>query len=201
MTDTIIYSCLIILLPIVPSLILYLAIPLQESEVEGEYQGLNIKLKGAFGSYFILALMLLGFVTARSITEQEFEYWTVEGQIDKAGVDDPRQVVFSIQPPVRQIASDGRFTIQNVPIAKGDKQRSTLNVQLVLNGKTRSQIVHLERKSSVPFPTHKLEFDGDYVLIKTPITLKLADSSSLENKASGNYNPRKAQKAKEGVVK
>jgi len=39
---------------------------MQESEVEGQYQGLNIKLKGAFGSYFILALLLLGFITAEN---------------------------------------------------------------------------------------------------------------------------------------
>lgn len=195
MKETLIYSCLIILLPIIPSLILYLAIPRQESEVAGKYQGLNIKLKGAFGSYFILALMLLGFVTTRVISEQEFEYWTVEGQIDTTGISDPRLVTFSIQPPIRQITSDGRFVIENVPIFKGKNQRSTLNVQLVSNGKTRSQVVHLERESFVPFPTHKLEFVGNHVSIKTPIVLELASASVPEVQAAGGYDPTSAQQA------
>lgn len=200
MTETIIYSCLIILLPIIPSLILYLAIPRQQSEVEGKYQGLNIKLKGAFGSYFILALMLLGFVTTRDITEHEFEYWTIEGQIDRVGVADPRQVNFSIQPPIRQITTDGRFLIENVPIFKGKNQRSTLNIQLVSEGKTRSQVVHLERESFVPFPTHKLEFAGNHVSIKTPIVLELARTSISDNQTAASYDPSSAQEAKPGAV-
>jgi hypothetical protein len=191
--ETITYSCLIILLPIIPSLILYLAIPSQKSEVEGKYQGLNIKLKGAFGSYFILVLMLFGFVATRVATDHKFEYWTIEGVIGRDGVDDPRQVRFSIQPPVRQVTEDGRFIIENVPIAKGKNQRSTLSLQFVKNGETRSQVVHLEKHNSLPFPTHKLKFTGDHVAIETPIVLKLAASSNPNNAAAGSYNPAIAQ--------
>lgn len=193
MAETIIYSFIIILLPIVPALILYLAIPAQQSEVEGKYQGLNIKLKGAFGSYFILALMLLGFITARVMSEQEFEYWTIEGDINSTGIDDPRQVVFSIQPPARQISLDGHFYIENVPIAKGKNQHSTLNLQFVKNGQTRSQVVHLGKNIHLPFLIHQLEFNENHVRIKTPIVLKLPGSTDPDNQAAGHYDPASAQ--------
>ncbi len=198
MTETITYSCLIILLPIIPSLILYIAIPTQENEVEGQYQGLNIKLTGAFGSYFLLVIMLLGFITTRVVTEHKFEYWTVEGRIIKDGIEDPRQVTFSIQPPIRQVTTDGRFVIEDVPISKGEIKRSTLNIQIVTNGQKRSQVVHLERSSFVPFSTHKLEFDGNHVSIITPIALELASSSNPQNQAAGSYDPTNAQDVNRG---
>ena len=145
MTNEIItYSCLIILLPIVPSLILYLAIPMQESRVVGEYKGLNIKLKGAFGSYFIFTLLLVSFITTMVFTGHKFEYWRIEGQLDMSGINDARQVKFLIQPPVLEMSEDGRFVIENVPIFKGDKQRSTLNIQLISdNVSSKKKVVHL----------------------------------------------------------
>lgn len=46
----------IILLPLVPAYILYRILP-SGAEVDGPFQGLKIKLTGAFGGYFVLAML------------------------------------------------------------------------------------------------------------------------------------------------
>lgn len=91
MNEIIVYSCLLILLPLIPAYILYAALPAQEEDdfVEGVYQGLNIKLKGAFSGYFILVLLLSGFIGARLYTDPEYEFWTIEGTVDTSIISNP----------------------------------------------------------------------------------------------------------------
>lgn len=192
MYEIIAYSCVIILLPIIPAYILYTAIPAQEgAAVEGEYQGLNIKLKGAFAGYFILALLLTSFIGARLLTESEYEYWTVEGVIDISTVGDPKLIHFSIEPPDQQIYSDGRFVIKNVPTLKGKDRRSTLVLVEMSEGKRREKVVHLEDEKKVFQKTkeHKIEFKNDVISIHTPITFYVRDQQ-ISN--WGNYSSENA---------
>lgn len=50
----------ILLLPLIPAYVLYKFLPVSETDVSGPYQGLSIKLKGAFAGYFLLVLACLG---------------------------------------------------------------------------------------------------------------------------------------------
>ncbi|MFY7840401.1 MAG: hypothetical protein ACOVP7_08995 [Lacibacter sp.] len=50
----------ILLLPLLPAYIIYKFLPESETNVEGPYKKLNLKLKGAFAGYFLLVLMSLG---------------------------------------------------------------------------------------------------------------------------------------------
>lgn len=50
----------ILLLPLIPAYVLYKFLPASETDVSGPYQGLSIKLKGAFAGYFLLVLACLG---------------------------------------------------------------------------------------------------------------------------------------------
>ncbi len=50
----------ILLLPIIPAYIIYKFLPESETNVEGPYKKLNLKLKGAFAGYFLLVLLSLG---------------------------------------------------------------------------------------------------------------------------------------------
>lgn len=50
----------ILLLPLVPAFIIYKFLPESETNVEGPYKKLNLKLKGAFAGYFLLVLIGLG---------------------------------------------------------------------------------------------------------------------------------------------
>lgn len=173
MYEIIAYSCVIILLPIIPAYILYTAIPAQEGSVEGEYQGLNIKLKGAFAGYFILALLLTSFIGARLMTESDYEYWTVEGVLDVNNVGEPHLISFSIEPPDQQVYADGRFVINNVPIRKGKDKRSTLVLAKMSEGGRLDEVVHLEeeKRAFEAAKKYKVEFNKNGVIsIHTPIS-------------------------------
>ena len=50
----------ILLLPLLPAYIIYKFLPESETNVEGPYKKLNLKLKGAFAGYFLLVLISLG---------------------------------------------------------------------------------------------------------------------------------------------
>ena len=63
----------ILIVPLFPAFIIYKFLPESETQVEGPYQKLNLKLKGAFAGYFLLVLIGLGlqyFVTGNKQTRQ-----------------------------------------------------------------------------------------------------------------------------------
>jgi hypothetical protein len=47
----------ILLVPIIPAYILYKFLPASDTDVSGPYQGLSLKLKGAFAGYFLLVMV------------------------------------------------------------------------------------------------------------------------------------------------
>lgn len=47
----------ILLLPLVPAFIIYKFLPASDTDVSGPYQGLSLKLKGAFAGYFLLVIV------------------------------------------------------------------------------------------------------------------------------------------------
>lgn len=49
------YLLIILLLPMIPAFLLYKIIP-SRTDISGPFQGLQIKLGGAFGGYFLLLL-------------------------------------------------------------------------------------------------------------------------------------------------
>jgi hypothetical protein len=68
----------ILLLPLIPAYIIYKFLPESETNVEGPYKKLNLKLKGAFAGYFLLVLMSLGlqYVTMSSSQGKKIEQLT-----------------------------------------------------------------------------------------------------------------------------
>lgn len=50
----------VLLLPLLPAYIIYKFLPASETNVEGPYKKLNLKLKGAFAGYFLLVLLGIG---------------------------------------------------------------------------------------------------------------------------------------------
>src|ERR1700712_2293364 len=60
MTYTFLYVlAAVLLLPLVPAFLLYKFLPSRTS-VAGPFKGLNLKLTGAFGGYFLLVLTAIG---------------------------------------------------------------------------------------------------------------------------------------------
>lgn len=98
-----------VLLPLVPAYILYRVLP-AESQVEGPWQGLRIKLGGAFAGYFLVFITLLSF----SLVLPTYEVWTVRGQVQLSDRDarfSPATLRFAIEPPALRVNPDGRFEV------------------------------------------------------------------------------------------
>lgn len=100
----------ILLLPAIPAYLLYAVLP-SGADVSGPFKGLNIKLSGAFGGYFLLVLLSSGYVAVDlrgqitgledQIAELEtkmagvkrYEIWTIKGSIEPRGLPETRSKV------------------------------------------------------------------------------------------------------------
>jgi hypothetical protein len=120
---------LVVLLPVIPAYILYKALP-SGTKVNGPFKGLNIQLTGAFGGYFIVALLTGSFITSYTYLKPKYELWTVEGKIQlKEGGFDPEDTIITIKPPDQFLSpKSGRFVIDKVPLGKelGTKKPSLI---------------------------------------------------------------------------
>lgn len=71
----------IVLIPMIPALILYAVLP-SRATVSGPFKGLNIRLQGAFGGYFVLVLVVVGVVMEQRFSDDpwpKYETWEVVG--------------------------------------------------------------------------------------------------------------------------
>lgn len=70
----------VILLPLIPAFILFWALP-SSADVSGPFQGLQMKLGGAFAGYFILVVLI--FYTKNTIWDPvpSYQVWTVTGTV------------------------------------------------------------------------------------------------------------------------
>jgi hypothetical protein len=108
MTALVVLSFLI-LLPIVPAYLLFKALP-SNAQVNGPWQGLQIKLGGAFAGYCFVLIILLHFHNLWS----PYEVWELHGVVvDENGLPlekmDPNTVV--TRPPIVQAPGSGKFSI------------------------------------------------------------------------------------------
>jgi hypothetical protein len=102
-----------VLLPIVPSYILYKALP-STGRAEGPFKGLKIKLSGAFAGYFLLVLLVFGFFVRPH--PAKYEVWEVTGTLAPDQPESPLdgRLILSLSPPNPCLLSDGRFVFQIV---------------------------------------------------------------------------------------
>lgn len=125
------FFVVIVLLPLVPAFILYRLLPGQ-TDVQGPWHGLKIKLTGAFGGYFLLVITLL-IAAARLPT---YDVWTVHGRMhltDQAtGLFDESTLRFTVKPPGLAVQPDGRFrlTLFRVPDPSGHPQLPMVIVEM-----------------------------------------------------------------------
>lgn len=192
--EIIVYSLLVVLLPIIPSYILYKFIPSKDSgQVDGTYKGLNIKFKGAFAGYFIVALMLSGSIVGLKKTAPKYELWTVEGRLDiNAGNKpvNPHLVSFYFAPPHNRVLDNGTFELPDIPLPIDRSETPSLTLSRMVDGNEQRQVISLseekkeyesEKKYGVKWEKNK---NGKNVItITTPIIFE------EEKKIAGEYNP------------
>lgn len=96
-----------VLLPVIPSYILFKSLPSSKANVAGPFKGFKINLSGSIAAYIILfAAVLFGFHPT-----PPDEVWTVKGwvQDDKGGSLPPDKVNMNIQPRSVEYRNDGSF--------------------------------------------------------------------------------------------
>ncbi len=109
----------IILVPIIPSYLLFKLLP-SDAVVNGPFKGLRIDLGGGFAGYFLIFITLVGIRTSFEATN--YEKWSVSGQIvlpdDTASIYvDPRFVTLSV--PSLRSDSNGNFSMNFLTTSDG----------------------------------------------------------------------------------
>lgn len=119
---------LVVLLPLIPAFILYKFLP-SKGRIEGPFQGLTIKLGGAFAGYFVLFVALWKFTESLPV----YDVWTVTGQLafgDTARRFDDRVVRFTLEPAGSRLHPNGSFrlTLIRLPDPSGERALPTVYV-------------------------------------------------------------------------
>lgn len=96
-----------ILLPVIPAILLFKLLPRSTADVSGPFHGLQIKLGGAVGAYFLLVLVI--YFGPRPTPP--YEVWTLKGYIqDEDGTYlPPEKINMNIQPRSVEYLNDGSF--------------------------------------------------------------------------------------------
>ena len=162
---SLLYITVAVILPIVPAYLLYRLLP-SESQVEGPWQGLRIKLGGAFGGYFLLVITIFFF--ARSLPT--YEVWNVRGQVllDEGDERIAQDLVeFKLIPSGVAISPDGRFDLD--VFAHPGRSSGLLELPVLVVGYAgyRPEPVHLDDESQVE--KHGLE---KRVVLKETVVLR-----------------------------
>jgi hypothetical protein len=128
MTNELLLIAFAILIPIVPAYILYKALP-STSTVEGPFQGLTIRLSGAFGGYFLLVILIFGF----HYSQPKYEVWEVQGRLQTDQGVSLEKPTLSLLPSSINVSPDGRFNVL-IPTTPG------------INGGLRFPQLHIEHE-------------------------------------------------------
>lgn len=134
--DTI-YIAVAVILPLVPALLLYWALPSKEgdAEVSGPLQGFTIKLKGAIAAYFAIFLFT-AWIYPRPIYEP-VKLYTLTGQLgvsDSTAAasihdwnDQEPRIRWTVEPEFADIRPDGTFMLK---IPYGTAEAPFITVEL-----------------------------------------------------------------------
>ncbi|HEY6764085.1 MAG TPA: hypothetical protein VI386_04885, partial [Candidatus Sulfotelmatobacter sp.] len=111
------YILLVLLLPLLPAFVLFRFLP-ATANVEGPFNGLTLKLGGAFGAYFVTVLLSWQIETSQ-VKYMWSDNWNVQAHIvfdgTSANHPPPTQAVVLVKPPTAEIDSSGWLQMR-VPV-------------------------------------------------------------------------------------
>jgi hypothetical protein len=195
----------ILLLPIIPAYILYKFLPASETDVSGPYQGLSLKLKGAFAGYFLLVLIavalqyvIMNNKQGKSIAQLTEDLkrsdstvaqlntklngavtdWYVKGLVTPAGKDGTR---FFFDDGATNNSPDGSFELIKRCIAKEGTAKPP-KWMCVYNSNTGFKVISLNRELSHPdISTYDIAFDdtNHEIKIHKPIAINSIEKDSI----------------------
>ncbi|MHC4509276.1 MAG: hypothetical protein ACYTAO_10025 [Planctomycetota bacterium] len=114
------FLLMVFFVPFPPAYILYKKLP-SETIVSGPFKGFNINLTGAFGGYFLLVLLALGFAYfALTPAKPCYEVWDLTGRLEVTSTDPNTDKEFGyvkdakigVIPPNLKVGSNGKFTMK-----------------------------------------------------------------------------------------
>jgi hypothetical protein len=126
MLSDISYVAAVVLIPLLPAFVLYKFLP-SKTTASGPFQGLDVKLSGAFAGYFLVLLMVTSFVIflikrrPTEIPQPKYQYdvYTVLGRVELSDSAQARPdysgIKLSLAPPQMANTPDGSFSFQ-VPV-------------------------------------------------------------------------------------
>lgn len=99
----------VFLIPVVPAFLFYKIIP-SKAFVKGPFQGLQVKISGAFAGYFLLLILIFTFM---SPPRGNWEIWTVTGEIELSDGENIYDNVLTVKvrPALHNVNSDGSFSV------------------------------------------------------------------------------------------
>lgn len=208
MTDNFYLSlAAILLVPLVPAFIIYKFLPSSDTDVSGPYQGLSLKLKGAFAGYFLLVIvgLVLQYAVMNNKQEKQIENLSREAaQKDTIIAQQRLQLQASANPVVdwhikgavtpakdgtrffyddgtTRNDPDGSFDLIKRSIAKEGKASPPKWV-CVYNLNTGFRVISLNREVSHPdIAAYNIAFDDNSheILIKKPIEINSIEKDSI----------------------
>jgi hypothetical protein len=111
MSSQILYYAIWIFFPILPAFVFFKFLP-SKADVSGPFQGLELKLGGAFGGYFLILLLSYSRITGM-LTQAEAQRWTVTGSIALAdSADKPQMASLVVHPPNPSVEPTGHFSME-----------------------------------------------------------------------------------------
>jgi len=203
--DGLIHISVGVLLPLLPAYILFRTLP-TDATVEGPWKGLRIKLGGGFGGYFLLVLLVFGYLywmngrckneteEIRSLSEElqrcneAYKVYTVKGNIsadDKSSFEGEKVNDFTVVviPTTWNISRGGGFEAQ-IPVSV--RQDGTLDFPRigVRHPDYSGDDVDLDDNSLIDLNQERRE-----IRLKTWIMLR---KKTAEYSAEGSQQPKEA---------
>ncbi len=193
------YILVSLLAPVLPAFVIYKLLPKSRTRVEGPFKGLQLKLGGAFGGYFLLVFMSLIFLRSwQAPPDNSYQVWKIQGRLklEPASSLDRGKVRFSIEPPDVSLTPDGRFTLALV-VKRGQTGRVEFPSVIVEQGDDYGPAVlpltGVDKGSPVAVPLDDgrvitLESDaGEKVInVKEPVVLREKQRDSVPYMAQGD---------------
>lgn len=188
MAEDLAYITAAVILPLIPAYILYRTLP-AETRVKGPFKGLNIQLSGAFAGYFLLVVVVFGFVYSRpKIIMKPYEVYEVEGKIEVPPQRDAENIKLSLIPSERNVRPDGSFDFE-IPVGRGVTGETTFPSLIIEHPEYEPETVDLRDDQSNPFqPKYHVDFNKrtKTIVVKETILLTKKD---LVRPYSPNENP------------
>ncbi len=199
MVNDIIYIAAGILLPIIPAYLLYRLLPARAS-VGGPFKGLNIQLSGAFAGYFLLVLVVFGFIYSRPILKvnppdpYRYEVYRVSGRVSTDNPKDIQALTLSLAPPERTVKPNGGFEFE-IPVKPGQAGEATFPSLIVEHPDYETETVDLTSTTASGDAKYHLDIDkpARSIKIREPIILIKNDAYSPNQKAQPVASPREGE--------